>query len=277
MAQEKTTPPPPDPLKFPSQPTVAPTNKINDMQFTSNLQRLKNLRTFFLKEAIQTGPEDSTCLSLGSLNTLQYGDTGREPTADEWESMESHTQTLFRLLNEPLRKRFILSDIPAWVSLLPIVLALVALASLIVCVHSPRPLVILASYLVWLLSLGAIGSVAFVGMNALSVQQDATFDLSNLKLMVLRITLGALFGLVLTLPFGFEGFVKFIFDLQNGRTGSGLNSQEVMRQAMLLLLPFVLGFSTSVVIVILNRLVDSVQAFFGRAESPKAESARPSR
>jgi hypothetical protein len=54
--------------------------------------------------------------------------------------------------------------------------------------------------------MGAIGSVAFIGMNALSVQQDVTFDLNNDRLMVLRIVLGALFGIVLTLPFGFTQF-----------------------------------------------------------------------
>src|SRR5215510_4179294 len=68
---------------------------------------------------------------------------------------------------------------------------------------------ILPFYLSWLMSIGAIGSVAFIGMNALSVQQDITFDLTNTRLMLLRITLGALFGLVLTLPFGFDSFVQF--------------------------------------------------------------------
>ena len=33
-------------------------------------------------------------------------------------------------------------------------------------------------YLVWLMSLGASGSIAFIGMNALSVQQDVTLTLA---------------------------------------------------------------------------------------------------
>ena len=38
-------------------------------------------------------------------------------------------------------------------------------------------------------------------------------------------------------------------------------------QAVFLLLPFVLGFSTSLVILILNQFVEAVQAFFGRKPS----------
>ncbi len=44
---------------------------------------------------------------------------------------------------------------------------------------------------------------------------------------------------------------------------------------MLLLLPFVLGFSTSLVIMILNRLVGAVQAFFGKSGTGDGSQATP--
>jgi hypothetical protein len=124
---------------------------------------------------------------------------------------------------------------------------------------------------VWLASLGAIGSISFVGMNALSVQDDATFDISNTKLLVLRISLGALFGVVLTLPFGFNSFTTFIDLLLQGGSQTPEGSQplkEVPLQSLLLLLPFVLGFSTSLVIMILNQFVDAIQSFFGKKSAP---------
>jgi hypothetical protein len=246
---------------------------ISDEHFIRDLKRLKDLRSFLIQEAINISPGDSAPLSFGRLNLLQYRPDGRSPTQQEWSEVELQTQTLFRLLTEPLRRRFILGEIPSWISILPILLALLALAGLIGAIVVQRIDFLhlktisantLPFYLVWLMSLGAIGAVAFIGMNALSVQQDITFDR---RLMLLRITLGALFGLVLTLPFGFNGFMEFVSGISSESLPQDMipaRTITVTTQALLLLLPFVLGFSTSLVIMILNRLVEGVQAFFGK-------------
>jgi hypothetical protein len=239
--------------------------EINDPQFIRDLRRLKELRSFLIQEAINLSLDDSNNpLSFGKLNLLRYSLNGRPPTESEWSGVEFHTQTLFRLLTEPLRRRFILGGIPMWVSGLPIFLALLALGALLGATVTSGPKQLLC-YLAWLMLLGAIGSVAFVGMNALSVQQDITFDLNNRRLMILRIALGALFALVLTLPFGLDGFTQFISGIRmNTPSGEIASSKGITTKAVLLLLPFVLGFSTSLVIMILNRLVEAVQAFFGK-------------
>lgn len=257
---------------------------INDAHFIGDLTRLKELRSFLIQEVANISLDDSTALSFGKLNLLKYGADGREPTLEEWSDVELHTRILFHLLTEPLRRRFVLGEIPSWVAIkLPIVLPLVALAALIMSVvaqdlgwfmvTNELGSSLLPFYSIWLMALGACGSVAFIGMNALSVQQDITFDLNNRRLMILRIALGALFGLVLTLPFGFESFKEFI----NAFGASDLPRKfSVSQQAILLLLPFVLGFSTSLVIMILNRLVDGIQTFFGKSgtgESIEAPSA----
>jgi len=173
-----------------------------------------------------------------------------------------------------------LGEVPWWMAWLPIIFAGTAVASLILAIAIPDLYnvhsvgsTILPFYLIWLMSLGAIGSVAFIGMNVLSVQQDTTFDLNNTRLMLLRIALGALFALVLTLPFGFEGFVRFCASIATLTSETLNNTQQgeplrrgpdaVTIQAMLLL-PFILGFSTSLVIMLLNQFVDAIQAFFGK-------------
>lgn len=164
---------------------------------------------------------------------------------------------------------------------------LIALASLIFAIRfyslaglheSSIGVSVLPFYLIWLMSLGAIGSVAFIGMNALSVQEDITFDLTNSRLILMRIALGALFGLVLSLPFGFDGFLEFCKAIVLGKplqpTGASDSTQQTVTiQAMILVLPFILGFSTSLVILILNRLVDGVQGFFGRRDSQAAAAS----
>jgi hypothetical protein len=249
---------------------------INDMQFIRDLNRLKELRSFFIQEAVRV--DDQGALSFGELNLLRYSQTGRPPTQDEWSDVEYHTQTLFGLLTEPLRQRFVRGDIPAWIAALPFALMILALTALIAAIRATVQIITvpqwelhdlglhtLPFYLVWLISLGALGAVAFIGMNALSVQHDITFDVSNRRLMLLRITLGALFGLVLTLPFGFAGFMQFLtISLGQKLPPEFATPTTVWSQATLLLLPFVLGFSTSLVITIMNRLVESVQAFFGK-------------
>jgi hypothetical protein len=103
-----------------------------------------------------------------------------------------------------------------------------------------------------------MGSIAFIGMNALAVQQDITFDLLNSRLIYLRIALGALFSLVLTLPYGYSSFLDLSKLIENeNHTVSG-------KDALLLIIPFLLGFSTSLVIMILNRLLEATQSFFGK-------------
>lgn len=271
---------------------------INDLAFIRDLERLKELRSFLIQEAVYVDATESKALSFGRLNLLHYSEKGRSPTEREWTAVEQTTQALFALLTDPLRKKFVLGAIPSWVSLLPIALAGVALGSLVLAIFivarassgefSMQNVIrvnayTLPLYLVWLMSLGAIGAVAFVGMNALAVQQDATFDLGNRRLMILRIVLGALFGLVLTLPFGFRGFMDFVGSLAGvtpdktpaGGTPVAAATSAVTTQAMLLLLPFVLGFSTSLVIMILNRLIDSVQAFFGRPQDSERGAKAP--
>ena len=62
-------------------------------------------------------------------------------------------------------------------------------------------------------------------------------------------------------------FVEEVASLAKPHSETTVVSTEatpLTTQAMLLLLPFVLGFSTTLVIMVLNQLVEGVQAIFGR-------------
>jgi hypothetical protein len=262
------------------EPAVGPLNtRINDERFMQDLGRLKELRSFLIQKAVGVGMSDASALEFGRLNLLRRNhlpdNMGRDPSAEEWQQVERHTRMLFSLLTPTLRRRFVLGAVPAMLAWLPLILALIALVALILAIVSPNLDLlrmgslganVLPFYLVWLMSLGAIGAIAFIGMNALSVQEDISFDLTNKRLIVMRIALGALFGLVLTLPFGFQEFLDFCKAIVNGNQIllPGTQPPAVTIQATMLVLPFILGFSTSLVILILNRFVDAVQGFFGR-------------
>jgi hypothetical protein len=247
-------------------------NEISDGRFLQELENLKRLCTFIRQEAVYISPENAPILMLGELNLLHgpslrarsglAAEGGRPPTMDEWSQLEGRSQKLFALMDEARRRKFAMGDTPWVIAWLPMFLAPVALLSLIVAVWNPE--VAFDAYLVWLLSLGSIGSVAFIGMNALSVQQDITFDLTNRRLMLLRIALGALFGLVLTLPFGFESFLDFIKGINSPGARLAPGAQQISIQAILLLMPFIFGFSTTLVILVLNQAMEAVQVFFGK-------------
>lgn len=256
---------------------------IKDKRFISELDRLRNLRSFLLEQSDKLEAAETDAMSFNGLNSLRFDKKGRDPSEEEWFLLENHTQRLFGLLTNPSsRRKFLLGCIPWTIAWLPAIFGLVAAAALLLAILAPSTLrvgslgtQVIGFYLVWLMSLGAIGALAFVGMNALSVQDDATFDLTNLRLMWLRVALGALFGLVLTLPFGFDGFMRFCASIANWTLSADATANAArsgdLTQALWLLLPFVFGFSTTLVIMILNQLVLAVHSFFGR----KADGSAP--
>jgi hypothetical protein len=267
-----------------------------DEIFIKDLKRLKELRSFLIEQAVCMDALSSQTTAFGNLNRLRYRQKGRMPTEAEWTAVENNTEALFKLLTEPLRRKFILGETPWWVTYAAAALAAFAVGSLVVVVTMIIPGTkldpiletgskVFPYYIGWLLSVGAIGSIAFIAMNALSLQEDATFDLTNTRLMVLRIALGGLFALMLCIPFGFHEFLEFVYYLKRGGVPppepSNISNpiKDAAQSTIMLLLPFILGFSTSLVIMILNRFVEAVQTFFGKgsaAVSSVPTSGRPS-
>jgi hypothetical protein len=250
---------------------------INDQTFYAALQRLRDLRNFLYQEAVPVDSTGAAALEMGNLTALYLHPHGRTPTVQEWNQVEKQTQAIFLLLAPPQRRKFLMGGAPWMVAWLPVYflgLAGLSLFFAVITIQSDWPYFwMLLSYLIWLATLGAVGALAFIGMNALSIQDDITFDLTNTRLMLLRVTLGALFAVVLTLPFGYPEFLTFCARI--AKPGSEPTDASVLtREAMFLLLPFVLGFSTSLVILILNQIIEAAQVFFGRRpNSPAVDRA----
>ena len=242
-----------------SAPVVDP-NNIRDSRFTTQFATLASLKTFLLAQGVRIRDEDAPLLSFGELNHLRYNENGRLPTVDEWEQLDKRSLKLFSYLDDGLRKRFELKQAADLIAGLAVVFILLALASLMAAVFVIDHLILLGCYFVWTACLGAIGAIAFLSMNALSIQRDVTFDLANKSLLAVRIVLGSLFGVVLSIPFGFYSFVTFCESIR-GTTALGVAKFSL--EGAVLLLPFALGFSTSLVILVLNKFVESITVFFG--------------
>ncbi|KZM47864.1 hypothetical protein [Labrenzia sp. OB1] len=260
-----------------------PSHIISDQKFNKDLATLRGLHSFLIREAT-TLPEN---FSLGELNCLKAAGAtvqGRSPTDSEWQAVEQKTQILFALLTDANRKRFLVSQMPNFLPRIAVWLVAVSIGSMILSVLMAEVTLyskgvdvalMVLFFLLWLMSLGAIGSAAFIGFNAISVTSDITFDISDTRLIIQRIVLGALFALFFTLPFGFHEFLSFVKSLSN----SALNKTTVptrseiafTNQSLLLIMPFVLGYSTSLVILILNRMISAASTLFG-AQPASAKS-----
>jgi hypothetical protein len=235
-------------------------NNIRDSRFTTQFATLTSLKNFLLAQGVRVRDEDAPLLSFGELNHLRYDEKGRLPTVDEWEQLDKRSLKLFSYLDDGLRKQFELDQAANLIAGLPVVFIVLALVSLGFAIFLVDRTVLLLCYFFWTAFLGAIGAIAFLSMNALSIQKDATFDLANQSLLAVRIVLGALFGVVLSIPFGFYSFITFCDSI---RGTPALGVAKFSLEGALLLLPFVLGFSTSLVILVLNNFVESITVFFG--------------
>lgn len=250
-------------------------NAIRDSRFTNQLSNLTSLKTLLLTQAVPIREEDVPLLAFGALTQLRYNEKGRLPTVEEWEQLDRRSQTLFSYLGDDLRKRFELSQTANLIAGLSILFIILAFLFLGIATLADNRNVLFGLYGLWTGFLGAIGAIAFISMNALSIQSDVTFDLTNHSLLAVRILLGSLFGIVLSIPFGFESFVRFCESItRQGPDISAANGVAgISLQAVLLVLPFILGFSTSLVILVLNRLVESIAVFFGER---RGSDGRPS-
>ncbi|MEM9635345.1 MAG: hypothetical protein AAGA50_28735, partial [Pseudomonadota bacterium] len=267
-------------------PPKDPENFIKDAKFNEDLETLRNLHTFLNKEAVPL-PDGFRLGALNSLKSAGQNQMGRAPTQEEWMAVEDKTQALFAQLSDADRKSYLASQMPNFLPKLAVWLVIVSIGSMILSVFMAEVTLLskgldgalmVLFFLLWLMSLGAIGAAAFIGFNAISVTSDITFDISDSRLIVQRIVLGALFALFFTLPFGFHEFLAFV----KGLSAAALNKATVptrselafTNQSLLLIMPFVLGYSTSLVILILNRLISSASTLFGAQETPAKGRSR---
>ena len=255
-------------------------DKIWDPAFRRAHERLVLLSGYCLQVVTDLDPKAQEAAQLGTLNVMAFAMVpyGNRPAlASEWSAVETRTHALWSALSEPQRRRFAGTQVPGWFSYVVTALLVVALASVVVAAFaiqrgSPATGELLLPFLAFVVALGAMGGGASIGMNALSVQDDATFDLSSRKFLWLRLVLGALLGTMLTIPWAYSGFHQFVTTLAGSAPadGGGMPGKEQLAQGLWLLAPFVLGFSTSLVILILVRAVEALQSFFGKASGPKA-------
>ncbi|WP_250528248.1 hypothetical protein [Caballeronia sp. GAWG2-1] len=254
---------------------------VNDRNFVAQTQLLRDLYAFLLFNGKELQSKKVPSGFISGVKYVTYGTFGKRPNADQWYTLDRSLEVLFSKLDTPLRRRFLFGQFPPWIPKMAYwCLALVVtcfIASVVMSMLGVAAAVSFIPYVVYLTAMGALGATAFVAMNLLSVQDDLTFDITSSRLLGVRVIVGALFGLMFSLPFAWQVFLSFGDWIANAKH-SGLardaptslfQDPSEWNQALRLLVPFVLGFSTSVVILILNRLVEGIRTLFGAQAAPE--------
>jgi hypothetical protein len=286
--------------------TASPANAISDREFIKTIQTVKAFKTYLSdagarlakdKSGADKPPRDPAAAVTSREDDLDvyrfyayfYDSKGRRPTSEEWFRLSSLKDLVFSRQEGRVVASFYRSQPLFWIKLLPGWLLLAAIMAFLATAASRGlidsitvPLsaaVTLLSYLVWTLSLGALGATAYLAVNALGLETDNPFDITDLNSVVIRITIGGVFGFIIALTVSLPAFAQFSDTAW--RFATSLAAQKAAAEGsqaptpgldidlvVKVLLPFILGFSTSLVLTILNRLVIVVETFFGVTRRP---------
>ncbi len=129
--------------------------------------------------------------------------------------------------------------------------------------------------ILWVLSMGCVGGIASLSLQAIKADVRSVPDITNKHQVILRVTLGCLFALALTFPFESDCFTDLCHYIGTGQE-FGKEPESPFLRALVLILPFLLGFSTELVMSIINQLNSAVVAFFGQLGPGAKGGAAPS-
>lgn len=254
-----------------------PDKAISDERFGAQLKEVQALKKFLFEEKVQFSHEQIEAIDLGPLNNLTIASRGRQPTDDEWKLLDLKLWALSSLLSEDLRQKVRIRELGVFFGTIPIVFLAISLASLVVLfvytlVFSdqnsvPAVITFLLSLIAWSVSQGGLGACAFLGTRVAIKRaegkdvinpSDESADVTNRNVLKIRIVLGCLFASLVGLPISNLAMLQ-LSNLIFSKSDTEWNSASFS----LILIPFMIGFSTNLVLGLLDRFIISVRTLFG--------------
>lgn len=117
----------------------------------------------------------------------------------------------------------------------------------------------MASLAVWSFALGGLGAVISVFLNMLRLIPAQVINTGDEFEVVTRVVLGCLFSLVLTLALN-EDLAQFFRSLQEAETTA---ESRTTRQGLMALSPFLLGYSITLVLSVLEKSLMAIEIALG--------------
>ena len=241
---------------------------------------MEKLKQFLFEEKVRFIPEQLDSIDLGPLNGLRFSWSGRQPDSTEWKLLDEKLSGLASYLDEDLRRKIRVRELGIYFGRIPLFFLFAAVFTTLLYPLSGYlfdrgtfsfSLWYLVVVIGWTISQGGLGACAFL-LTQVAIRKteiagadsssqsgliESALDVTDRNLLRIRILLGSLFSFLIGLPVAYRAVnvvYNSLFEEKFDLSASDLS---------LILVPFLLGFSTNLVLAILNRCVVSVQTFFG--------------
>ena len=216
---------------------------------------------------------------------MRYSHAGRAASEEEWQKLYTMSQGLFELPLETTTA-FNISRLRTFFSVLPLIFLIMGVVALETTYLQGFAVkgsgwyyfIGLAAVLSWTCALGGLGTSAFFGTSLLAqLASTAGKDEAKIKeitdhsYLQTRLMIGVLFAFVLGLPFGHLSLDTASHVLYNDVIWDAGLATTVMH----ILAPFLLGFSTSLVLAILERLIEGFKTILGVGQAMQQPPPAP--
>ena len=259
---------------------------VNDTRFIDQLREIFKLKQFLFEEKVSLKSDVLGSIDLGPLNNLEFGPQGRLPTDHEWKLLDQKLANLSSNLDDGMRQRLRIRELGPFFGPIPLTFLLVtALMTVGYAIYPQVPFLTDGSFsynlcyyiteIVWTITQGGLGACAYFAIQAATKKGPGTpsallknsFEIMDPNVLKIRIILGSLFAFILGIPFSLRG----LGTIYSFMTNSSPSSKTITIDVALTLVPFLLGFSTNLVLAILDRLIESIRTFFGIRHSARSD------
>jgi hypothetical protein len=261
---------------------------VCNREFISQIRHLRMLKRFMLEEKMSFSEADIETMNLGNLNNFRYRGYGRLVTRDEWTALDKISSAITSHLNtSDLKRKIRIRELGRFFGTLPLLFLSLSVISTGMFLMAPS-----WRYnndfiaIIYSLAQGGLGACAFLGTSVISksaedinrvqnsseqgskdneISQQLT-DITDRSFLKIRIILGALFGFLLGLPMAHAALHSIWFSVQFFTTSHqgvtmpvGVSAESIAVMVM----PFLIGFSTNLVLVLFSRFIAVIQTLFG--------------
>jgi len=269
-----------------NQPDISDTF-VNSARLVAYISEAAKIKEFLFKEKVILSQEQIKATDLADLNNLSFKQDGRHPTLAEWREIDEKYAALVSCLDAPLRRKFRVRELSFFFGRLP--LSLLVTCSLVTIIYfsydkliKPNTFagtfIFLVLTVVWTISQGALGACASLGTSVMSTRTvevtsakgsegkpsaaSDEIDVTDLNILRIRIVIGSLFAFLIGLPFSSRA-LNVILKLMFEQAPEGQATAIDLKELSIVLIPFLVGFSTSFVLAVLNRVIASLQILLG--------------
>jgi len=260
--------------------------KISDRLFVRQLGYTRSLVTFLIRrQALPEKPPD-VLANLAALGSMRYSPRGRAASEEEWRKLYAISRGLASELPLEIATAFSIWRLRTFFGLFPFIFLIMGIAALEAtylegyAVGGWYYFIGLAAVLSWTCALGGLGTSAFFGTSLLAQLASATGDdqaklkeITDDTYLQTRLMIGILFAFVLGLPFGHLSLVTASTSLFTDVVWD----TELFTKILHILAPFLLGFSTALVLSILERLIEGIKTTLGVGQPIQQHPAPPAK